>query len=53
MLDSDVIPPKNIIQELLDCNKDLVSGLYYNYFISDGETKYLPVAWTEFNRKRV
>lgn len=47
MMDSDVISPNNIIKELLNCCKDLVSGLYYNYFISDGETKYLPVAWTE------
>jgi len=51
MMDSDVIPPKNIIQELLKSNKDIVSGLYYNYFISDGRTKYLPVAWTELTEK--
>ena len=37
MMDSDVIPPKNIISELLTSGKDLISGLYYNYFISDGK----------------
>ncbi len=46
MLDSDVIPQKNAIQELLNCNKDIVSGIYYNYFIVDGKMKYMPVAWT-------
>lgn len=51
MLDSDVIPQKNAIQELLKCNKDLVSGLYYNYFIVDGKTKWLPVAWTSLTEK--
>tara|TARA_Y100000310_G_scaffold343385_1_gene450766 strand:+ start:3053 stop:3853 length:801 start_codon:yes stop_codon:yes gene_type:complete len=51
MMDSDVIPLKNILQELLKSNKDIVSGLYYNYFISDGKTKYLPVAWTELTNE--
>jgi len=51
MLDSDVIPPKNIIKELLDCNKDIVSGLYYNYFKVDGRLKWLPVAWTALTQK--
>jgi len=51
MMDSDVIPPKNIIQELLLCDKDIVSGLYYNYFVVDGKTKWLPVAWTELSEE--
>jgi GT2 family glycosyltransferase len=51
MIDSDVIPPKNIIQELLLCDKDIVSGLYYNYFIVDGKTEYMPVAWTALTEK--
>ena len=33
MMDCDVIPPENIIEELLKCNKDIVSGLYFNYFM--------------------
>ena len=45
MLDSDVLIPKNIIEELLLCEKDIVSGLYFNYFMDNGETKILPVAW--------
>lgn len=51
MMDSDVIPPKNIIQELVDCDKDIVSGLYSNYFIIDGKTQYMPVAWTALTEK--
>lgn len=54
MMDSDVIPPKNILTELLKCNKEIVSGVYFNYFKSSGKIKLLPVAWTglteeEFN----
>ena len=45
MMDSDTIPPNNIIEELLSQNKEIVSGLYYNYFNSSGQIKLLPVAW--------
>ena len=51
MMDCDVIPPKNIIQELLLCGKDITSGIYYNYFVVDGKTKYMPVAWTALTEK--
>ncbi len=46
MLDQDVIPTTNIIEELLKENKDLISGLYYNHFMVSGKMKTLPVAWT-------
>jgi GT2 family glycosyltransferase len=45
MMDQDVIPPKEIITELLNDNKNLVSGLYFNYFMSSGKMKFLSVAW--------
>lgn len=48
MLDSDVIVPKNILKELLKDNKDIVSGLYYNYFNIDSKIKLMPVAWKYF-----
>jgi len=44
MLDSDVLPPKNIIEELLKWNKDIISGLYFNYFNISGKKKLMPVA---------
>jgi GT2 family glycosyltransferase len=44
-MDPDVIAPKNIIEELLSCNKDIISGVYYNYVESSGQTKFLPVAF--------
>lgn len=46
MMDPDVIPPKNIITELIKDDKELVSGLYFNRFVSSGKMKILPVAWT-------
>jgi len=45
MMDQDVIPPVTIIEDLLSCNKEIVSGLYFNYFSTSGKTKLLPVAW--------
>ena len=51
MVDSDVILPKSIISELLSCNKSIVSGLYSNYFVVDGKTKWLPVAWTSLTEE--
>src|SRR3989338_1494184 len=51
MLDQDVIPPINVIEELLSCKKDLVIGLYFNYFKSSGDIKILPVAWKSLNEQ--
>lgn len=51
MIDSDVIPPSNIIEELISCGKDLVSGLYFNFFNVNEQVKILPVAWREINEK--
>lgn len=45
MSDSDIIPPKDVIEELVSCEKDIVSALYYNYYVSSGKTKVLPVGW--------
>ena len=51
MLDSDVIPPENIIEELLNCNKDLASGIYFNYFMVDGKLQIQPVAWKQLTEE--
>jgi len=51
MMDCDVMPPSNIIGELLNCHKDAVSGLYYNHFIVDNLKKWLPVCWKIFSDK--
>ena len=51
MMDCDVIPPKNIIEELSGCEKEIVSGVYMNYFMSSGEMKVLPVAWMEIEEE--
>lgn len=45
MMDSDVLPPKEIITRLLKHEKEVVSGIYLNYFMSSGKMKLLPVAW--------
>jgi len=45
MMDQDVIPPINIIESLLSSKKDIISGVYLNYFVSSNKTELLPVAW--------
>lgn len=51
MLDSDVIAPENIIEELLDCEKEIVSGWYVNYAVVDGVKKIIPAVWLEVSEK--
>jgi GT2 family glycosyltransferase len=45
MMDSDVIPPINILKMLLSHKKDICSGIYFSPFIISGKTQILPVAW--------
>ncbi|MFA5173794.1 MAG: glycosyltransferase [Candidatus Pacearchaeota archaeon] len=51
MLDSDVICPKGIIKELLFCNKEIVSGIYFNLFKVNGKLEEHPVAWKSITEK--
>lgn len=51
MLDSDVIAPQNAIEGLLECEKDIVSGLYWNNFMSSGVMKWLPVVWMQITKE--
>jgi len=51
MLDADVIAPKETIKELLSQNKDIVSGLYRNYFMVDNKIQIMPVAWMAFTEE--
>ncbi len=45
MIDSDVIVPKETITELINADKDIISGIYYNYFVINGQIKLRPVCW--------
>lgn len=51
MMDSDVIPPVEIIPELLKHEKEIVSGMYYNYFNVSGESRLEPVAWKSISEE--
>ncbi|MFH1803216.1 MAG: glycosyltransferase [archaeon] len=44
-LDSDVVCPKNLVEELMRFNKDIISGLYFNYFMVSGKLQIHSVAW--------
>ena len=51
MMDSDVMAPPNLLNKLLAHKKDVVSGLYFNYFKSDGQIKVLPVAYKSLSEE--
>jgi GT2 family glycosyltransferase len=45
MMDSDVIPPVDILERLLAHKRDVVSGLYFGVFNVDRRQEVKPVAW--------
>jgi GT2 family glycosyltransferase len=51
MLDCDVIPPRETIKRLLSQEKDIISGLYHNFFKVSGELKRRPVCWRALTDK--
>src|SRR3989344_1204235 len=53
-IDQDVIPPKNLIEKLTATQKDIVTGIYYNYFEkTDGSFMKLPVIWGFFDENDI
>ena len=47
ILDQDIIPPKDVIEQLIFHNKDAISALYFGHHnITTGENKIMPFAWT-------
>jgi GT2 family glycosyltransferase len=51
MFDADVIAPVDTLVRLLGCERDLVSGIYYNYFNVGGGVRWMPVAWAGFSEE--
>lgn len=53
MLDSDVIVPKDSLKLLLNCKKDIVSGIYFSLFNSSAKIKLLPVVFRDLEEKEI
>lgn len=51
MMDSDVMVPLNILKKLISENKDVISGLYFNYFQIEGKTMLLPVCYKDMEEE--
>ena len=51
MMDSDVIPPEDIIERLLSHKKNVVSGLYFGVFNVDRTQKIEPIAWKHLTKE--
>ncbi len=46
ILDQDIIPPKNVIEKLIEHKKDAVSALYFGHHnLLNGENRIMPFAW--------
>lgn len=51
-LEQDVIPPLDVIESLLKHNKEIVSGIYYNYFKKPDKTMLLqPLVYKELTEE--
>lgn len=50
-LEQDVIPPKDIIERLLESNKKIISGVYFAYNFYQGKHQLLPLIWVDFDEK--
>ncbi|MCD4666279.1 glycosyltransferase family 2 protein, partial [archaeon] len=50
-LEQDVVPPKNIIERLLKHNKEIITGVYYNYFFSTYPPGLKPLLWRTSTQK--
>jgi GT2 family glycosyltransferase len=51
MMDSDVMVPSNILNRLLSHNRDVCSGLYFNYFKVKDKFELLPVCYRKLEEK--
>lgn len=51
MMDADVIAPPETIKKLLKENKDIISGLYFNYFIEDSQKIIKAIAWRSITQE--
>jgi len=51
MMDSDVLVPPDILKKLLNNEKDVCSGLYFNYTKVKNEFKFLPVCYRKLEEK--
>jgi len=50
-LEQDVVPPKDIIERLLKHKKEIISGIYYNYFQSKYPRGIKPLLWRTATQK--
>lgn len=52
-LEQDVLPPKNVIQQLLSRDEYIVSGVYFAYNINNGVRLLTPLLWKGVGKNEV
>tara|TARA_Y100000034_G_scaffold81602_1_gene97827 strand:+ start:281 stop:967 length:687 start_codon:yes stop_codon:yes gene_type:complete len=50
-LEQDVLPPPDLLQNLLKYKKRVTTAIYFNYLNRANETRTLPVIWTRIDDK--
>ncbi|MBI2508198.1 glycosyltransferase [Candidatus Woesearchaeota archaeon] len=51
-LEQDVIPPKDVIERLLQHKKRVVTGVYFNYINTKKGVELAPVVWSKVNLEK-
>lgn len=46
-VDQDIVLPKDAVEKLMQFNKEIISGVYYGYFMINGVKKLLPLLYGE------
>jgi len=50
-LEQDVIPPKDIIERLLEAKKEIIAGVYYTEYKIKGKQVIRPLMWEKVNEE--
>lgn len=48
-IDQDTIPPLDVIERLIRHDKQVVSGVYFNFHMVNGMPREMPVVWTDWD----
>jgi len=52
-LEQDVIPPKDVIERMLNHNKKIITGVYFSYQTNNGVRLLVPLLWKRIDENEV
>ncbi len=51
IIEQDVIPPKDVIEKLLNHNKNITAGVYFTQTIYDGKKEIVPMLYKQYDEE--